>query len=191
MSYGQNRPNYHNGSHNMHNNHGPNNVVNIPSTVSQSQQQPTNISSKIDTNIGVQSQSNSQTRYKTMDSSNLGNQQQQQQPQQHKQPHASQKPSNSDNVLNLDIMEMNHGCVDDQSGLNVIATSTTSSKTKTPMCLINELARANQVGYMCQSLIVYVCLVFFASKISTIFLFISRAVEASVSCGRRTRTIPW
>lgn len=151
MNYGQNRPNFHNGSHNMHSNHGPNNVANISSTVSQPQQQPTNINSKIDTNIGVQSQSNNQPRYKTMDSSNLGNQQHQQQQQQ--QQHVSQKSSiqmtsKSENVLNMDIMEMNHGCVDDQGGLNVIATSNTSSKTKTPMCLINELVRANQVGCM-------------------------------------------
>lgn len=152
MGYGQNRPNFHNGSHNMHSNHGPSNVANISSSVSQPQQQPTNINNKIDTNIGIQS--NNQPRYKTMDSSNLGNQQQQhQQHQQQQQLHTSQKPSiqmtsNSENVLNLDIIEMNHGCVDDSSTLNVIATSNTSSKTKTPMCLINELVRANQVGLM-------------------------------------------
>lgn len=145
MGYGQNRPNFHNGSHNMHSNHGPSNVANISSSVSQPQQQPTNINNKIDTNIGIQS--NNQPRYKTMDSSNLGNQQQQQKLQTSQKP-SIQMTSNSENVLNLDILEMNHGCNDDSGTLNVIATSNTSSKTKTPMCLINELVRANQVGCM-------------------------------------------
>lgn len=131
----------------MHSNHGPNNVANISTTVSQpqQQQQQTNINNKIDTNINVQpQQSNSQTRYKTMESTNLANQQ----------PHSSQKSSitsNSENVLNMDIMEMNHGCVDDQSAVNVITPSNTSSKTKSPMCLINELVRINQVCFQCVS----------------------------------------
>ncbi|XP_031638499.1 double-stranded RNA-binding protein Staufen homolog 2 [Contarinia nasturtii] len=145
-SYGQNRPNFHNGNHNMHSNHGPNNVANISTTVSQpqQQQQQTNINNKLDTNINVQpQQSNSQSRYKTMESTNLSSNQQ---------PHATQKSSiqmtsNGENALNMDIMELNHGCVDDQGAVNVIATSNTSSKTKSPMCLINELVRTNQLKH--------------------------------------------
>lgn len=136
----------------MHNNHGPNNVANISTSVAQPQPQQANINNKIDTNISVQPQSNSQQRFKTMDTTNLTNQQQQKQQQQQQQQHVSQKSSikmtsNSETVLNRDIMEMNDGCGDDHSALNVIATSTTSSKTKTPMCLINELVRANQVRF--------------------------------------------
>lgn len=141
MNYGQNRPNFHNGGHNMHSNHGPNNVSNISTTVSQSQQPPsTNLNNKLDTNISVQSQS----RYKTMETTNLGNQQQQHQ-------HSNQKSSmqttsKMENILNMDRINLKDECgSDESSALNVIATSTTSSKTKTPMCLINELVRANQV----------------------------------------------
>lgn len=164
MNYGQNRASFHNAGHNMHNNHGPNNVANISTSQPQPQPQPANINNKLDTNISVQPQSNSQQRFKTMDPTNLTNQQQQkQQQQQHQQQqHASQKSSikmtsNSETVLSRDIMEMNDGCGDEHGALNVIATSNTSSKTKTPMCLINELVRANQVRFMAINFGCYFC----------------------------------
>lgn len=73
-----------------------------------------------------------------MDSSNVSNQQ-----------HIVQKPSNkiASNIENVHITtELNHGCADESGGaINAIATSTNQSKTKTPMCLINELVRAHQV----------------------------------------------
>lgn len=133
MNYGQNRPSFHNGSHNMHSNHGPNNIANMSTTVTKSQQQAANIN-KMDTNCGIQSQSNvqQQQRYKPMDASS----------------HTTQKPSiqmasNKENVHSVDRIDMNHGCVDDPGALSSIA----SSKTKTAMCIINELVRANQVCY--------------------------------------------
>lgn len=119
----------------MHGNHGPNNVAAAAS------QQQSNI--KVDTNIGNSLQSNSQQRYKPMDSLNLANQ-----------PHSVQKPSNklasnSENVHN-NTTDLNHGGAADETGAinanNV--TSANQSKTKTPMCLINELVRANQVGFI-------------------------------------------
>lgn len=141
MNYGQNRPSFHSGSHNMHSNHGPNNVAKMSTTVTQqSQQQPT-IISKIDTNCGnIQPLSNAQPRYKqqSMDpASNMANQTSHTVAQK---PSIQSSASNKENVRNV-----NHGCIDDSSALNVIATSITSSKTKTPMCIINELVRAHQV----------------------------------------------
>lgn len=130
MNYGQNRSNFHNGGHNMHGNHGPNSVASTQS------QQQSNL--KIEPNIGNSSQSNTQPRYKPMESSNLSNQQ-----------HITiqKKPitilSNSENVHKT--TELNHGCTVDE---NSVATSTNPSKTKTPMCLINELVRAHQVCFI-------------------------------------------
>lgn len=122
MVYGQNRPNYHNGSHNMHNNHGVNSVA-----TGASQQQPPS-SVKIDAN----SQSNPQSRHKTIESAN----------------HQPPMTSNTENLLKRESVERTDGRDDDPSALNVIANTTSNQpgKTKTPMCIVNELVRANRVS---------------------------------------------
>lgn len=131
----------------MHNNHGPNSM---PANIPQAQQQPPNLK-KIDTNcVGPQQQSQ---RYKPLNSV----------PNQPMPPAmATVMPSSShsgpksliqmatkkENVHNMERIDVNHGCVyDTNHPVNVIAATNATSKTKTPMCLINELVRANQVCF--------------------------------------------
>lgn len=143
INYGQNRPNFHNGSHNMHS------VANMSTNLVQSQQQKIN---KGDANCGVPLQSNAQHRYKpTIDAINLANQSSSTSttPSSHPVQKVSMPlASNKENVQNVDRRDINRGCMDDATNaLNDIATSTTSSKVKTPMCLINELVRSNKVCF--------------------------------------------
>lgn len=136
MGYGQNRPNFQNGSHNMHNNHGGN--ANIPTNVSSSQQQTgINKHRQQESNLNNIQQTN-QSRYKQMDAKLTLN------------------SSNKENVLNVVnndnnasklVIEMNHGCADDQNGSSATSSSVSSHTTKTAMCIINEIVRANQVNY--------------------------------------------
>lgn len=141
MNYGQNRPNFHNGSHNMHS------VANMSTNIVQSQPKI----NKVDTNCGIPLQSNAQHRYKPIDATNLANQSSSSTSTTSSSSHPVQKvsiqlASNKENVQNIDRNDVNRGCVEDSSNaLNVIAASTTSSKVKTPMCLINELVRSNKV----------------------------------------------
>lgn len=102
--------------------------------------------------MSMQHQSN-QPRYKQIEPPIMNSQQQQQQHQ--TQISSIQMTSNSEHLLNnMDngkdtsklIIELNHGCNDDQNvGTLTSSSSSSLNKTKTPMCLINELVRANQV----------------------------------------------
>lgn len=102
----------------------------------------------LETSMSMQHQSN-QPRYKQIEPAIMNNQQHQ------TQISSIQMTSNSEHLLNnMDngkdtsklIIELNHGCNDDQNVGTLTSSSTSSlNKTKTPMCLINELVRANQV----------------------------------------------
>lgn len=144
MNYGQNRSNFHNGSHNMHN------VANMSTNIGQTQQKL----NKVDANCGIPLQSNAQQRYKSIDKMNQSSKSNLSKQSQSSSSSAAasvqnvsiQLASNKENVQNVDRGDMNRGCTDDSTdALNAIATATTSSKSKTPMCLINELVRSNKV----------------------------------------------
>lgn len=136
LSYGQNRPNFHNGSHNMHSNHGGNHIANVQTNVPSSQQQ-TGINKHKQQESNLNIQQTNQSRYKQMDAQSLNT-------------------SNKENVLNMVndnnasklIIEMGHGCTDDQNGSNATNSTASSHTTKTAMCLINEIVRANQVKHL-------------------------------------------
>lgn len=122
------------------------NIANMSTNIAQSQQK---INNKIDANCGIPLQSNAQQRYKPVDATNLANQSSSTTSSSHPVQKVSiQLASNKENVQNVVRSDINRGCVDDSTNaLNVIATSTTSSKAKTPMCLINELVRSNKVCF--------------------------------------------
>lgn len=133
------------------------NVANMSTNIVQSQQKINNV----DANCGIPLQSNAQHRYKPIDASNIANQSSSTSVTSSS--HPVQKvsiplASNKENVQNIDRNDINRGCVDDSTNaLNAIATSTTSSKVKTPMCLINELVRSNKVRFQ-ETSIVSLCL---------------------------------
>lgn len=126
------------------------NVANMSTNLVQSQQKI----NKVDANCGIPLQSNAQHRYKSIDVSNLANQSSS------ASSHPVQKvsiqlASNKENVQTVDRNDLNRGCAEDSANaLNAMATSTTSSKVKTPMCLINELVRSNKV---CLHLVIWFC----------------------------------
>lgn len=162
MNYAQNRPSFHSG----------NNVGNIGSTSNSGKSTATAplIQQQYQfNNVPYNSYKHTYAQQQTEKMNQIQQQQhqQQQQPQQkipdlpknlidtQQQSKIStiQMSQTSEEVLNKEndnssdklIIEMNHGCIDEQN--NNIATSTlaSASKTKTPMCLINELVRSNQV----------------------------------------------
>lgn len=120
----------------MHSNHGGN--ANIPSNVPSSQQQTgINKHRQQESNLNNIQQTN-QLRYKQMDAKSTLN--------------SSNKENllnvvNNDNTASKLIIEMNHGCADDQNGSSATSSSVSSHTTKTAMCLINEIVRANQVYF--------------------------------------------
>lgn len=167
INYGQNRPNFHNGSHNMHN------VANMSTNIGQSQPKI----NKVDANCGIPLHSNAQHRYKSIDAANLANQSSSALTTTSSHPVQKvpiQLASNKENVQNVDRNDINRGCVEDST--NAMATSTASSKAKTPMCLINELVRSNKVCY-------WVNMIFFHLVFQLMHSHFS-AVEASISCDR-------
>lgn len=132
------------------------NAANMPTNIVQSQQK----SNKVDANCGIPLQSNAQQRYKPIDAAKLANQSSSTSTTSSSHPvqkMSIQLASNKENVQNVDRSDINRRCSDDSTNtLNLIATSTTSSKTKTPMCLINELVRSNKVcfnKFNCDSLL--------------------------------------
>lgn len=118
----------------MHNNHGAN--ANIPSNVASSQQQTgINKHRQQESNLNNIQQTN-QLRYKQMDSKSTLN--------------SSNKENvlkvvNNDNSASKLVIEM--VCADDQNGSSANTSSVSSHTTKTAMCVINEIVRANQVNY--------------------------------------------
>lgn len=173
MNYGQNRPNFHNGNHNVHNSHSGNNVANVVTPQNsgktsatappiQQQYQFNNVPYNNYKHTYGQQQTDKMNQItppqQAPDPSKnpIDTQQQQQQQQSIKiaSMQMAQKQNNqevhtmdNDNNAAKLIIELSHGCIDEQNNNTNANATTLTNKTKTPMCLINELVRSNQVSF--------------------------------------------